>query len=561
MSELIKLDQIAHNPYQGREEYGDIETLARSIAVDDLQEMPKARKNGKGYELKFGHRRTEAFRWLRENFKAQGLPDRYQGYTVMPLDIEDVTDEQMYRGAVIENEHRQNLTPIEQAEMMAAYRDQFQKTSDEIGVLFGVSGATVRGKVRLLDLPDAAQTALRDGRISEGAARSLLSVAKIANEETVNLAVKEIEKNKDNMLPEEVIEHIVDRLDNTVEMWQGDGRKEKPRAGHNLWLLDMKNFPNKALPLISPSEIMAVVGTADNSSLAVRYLNGEKDAPLADELKAKVDHLINPPACNACPFYTVINGSHYCGVKMCHERKAAAFKAQKLADMSRDLKIAIYQVSDGTCIALDEIHASHRKVYEKRHADLRLLPKARYSGYIWQNFKGFDRETAVLVVVGESADKLAVRGSKVSKGGKKSEKEKAEMRAMRLFRQVRRELVWEYTAAAKTIFDGVPSEVLKKIRSWHFVGIDDRIPDEYNHPKTGTDDQQLEFAQRDLVWALVIGKTSHYTRHELAEYLTEFANLTGVKAPKSLVKKAQDWDAEIADLAKPVAVETKGKKK
>ena len=57
--QLIALEQIKPNPYQGREEYGDIEPLARSIATDGLQEIPKARKNGKGYELKFGHRRVE----------------------------------------------------------------------------------------------------------------------------------------------------------------------------------------------------------------------------------------------------------------------------------------------------------------------------------------------------------------------------------------------------------------------------------------------------------------------------------------------------------------------
>lgn len=74
-AELIPLNKIAHNPYQGREEYGDIETLARSIAMDGLQETPKGRHTprGKGYQLKFGHRRAEAFRWLKDNWQAQGL--------------------------------------------------------------------------------------------------------------------------------------------------------------------------------------------------------------------------------------------------------------------------------------------------------------------------------------------------------------------------------------------------------------------------------------------------------------------------------------------------------
>lgn len=87
-----------------------------------------------------------------------------------------------------------------------------------------------------------------------------------------------------------------------------------------------------------------------------------------------------------------------------------------------------------------------------------------------------------------------------TRGGKKTEKEKAEMRAMKVYRIKRLELMWEYTAAAQTIFESVPMNALKKLNDWKNIMIDDRIPAEYNHPNTGDAAQKLSFQRRELVW-------------------------------------------------------------
>lgn len=558
MSALIPLDQIRDNPYQGRADYGDIEPLAVSIATEDLQETPKARKNGKGYELKFGHRRAEAFRWLYHNWKAKGLPDRYEGYSKMPLDVQELTDEEMYRGAVIENELRKDLNDIERARMMKFYREEFSKTSAEVGVVFGVNDATVRSMTRLLDLHPDAQKLLAEGKITQGTARTLLSAQKIVDAaDAIKAVVKKLASVPNTNDHEAIVERAIERGGNVIEMWGRWDSNSKPRAGRDLWLLDMKNFPNKMLPLLSPADTQACVG--NRIAEAVNYLNGLTSAPLPDELKARLDHLVNPPACNACPFYAVVNKTHYCGVKICHRRKEAAFTAQKLADMSRTLKIAVYQENDGAYLLLDEDIASHKKAFEARNADLRLLPASALRGYSYQHFKGADSSTAKVVAVGESTNTLAVRGAK-SKGGKKTEKEKAEMRAMRLYRTRRLELTWEYTAAAQGIFEGAPMEALRKLRGWNYVGVDNCIPEDHNRPSTGSDAERLAFARRDLTWALIVEQSSHYTRSKLTDILERFTKITGVKAPKPLVKRAEEWDAEIHALAS-VSAETKGKKK
>ena len=115
---LIPLSKIQPNPYQPRivDDPEHIEKLARSIAADKLLQVPMARNHGhnRSCELAFGHSRRKAFEWLRDNWKAQGLTDRYTGYTVMPLEVVELTDEEMYRYAITENVQRKDLNPIEQ---------------------------------------------------------------------------------------------------------------------------------------------------------------------------------------------------------------------------------------------------------------------------------------------------------------------------------------------------------------------------------------------------------------------------------------------------------------
>jgi len=569
---LVPLNKIDDNPFQMREEYepAGIEELAIDIFRNSILQIPHARQAAGGrYQLQFGHRRKRAYELLAsKGVPGAGIqPDTK--YSQMPLIIVDADDFEMFDLGLSENIKRQDLNPIEMAQAMKHYLE-FDKTSDQAGEKFGMSGATVRGKVRLLDLPDAAQKELAAGAISEGTARSLLSMAKVADEKAIQKTLKNIKENANNMLPEEIIEHDIEMLGNAVEMWVGGVRRDegKPRAGHNLWLLDMKNFPNKMLPELMPVDMALALGIQDDQKMIVQantWLDADKGLlpdldtetiGLPSEMVMKLDHLVNPPACNACSFYTVINKNHYCGVRDCHARKAQAFRAQKLADASRSSKIAIYQERDGAYLLLDEINASHKKAFADRIPDLRLVPSHQYKGYAWQRFPGLDNDTVKLVVVGESLNKLAVKGSKSV--GKKTEKEKAEARAMRLYRQVRKELMWDFVVEAEKIFAGVPINVVERMCGWRFIGMDDRIPEE--HDESRKREPSDAFQRRALVWRLITEHSSHYRREELVEQLEAFEKACTVKASKELKKRVKEWDAEIEELAR-VAVETKGKKK
>ena len=196
---FVILDLIKPNPWQPREDQdtAPIEILAQSIKADGLMQTPTARPMPDGtYQLAFGHRRYSAFLWL-WHYETENK----EQWNAMPLFIRELTDLEMFRMAVSENLKRQDLTPIEEAKAMIRYRDDFGKTSVEIGELFGLSDATVRGKIRLLKLPAVVQDLLRRCQLTEGAARAMISMYELTESEL--LAAEEVD---DQIKPSDILE-------------------------------------------------------------------------------------------------------------------------------------------------------------------------------------------------------------------------------------------------------------------------------------------------------------------------------------------------------------------
>jgi ParB/RepB/Spo0J family partition protein len=169
MTKLFDLDVIDPNPYQIRDaqENTHVRQIAESIAERGLLQTPIGRKVNGRVQLAFGNTRYEAFRLLVQEGKA--------GFEFMPVEIQDLTDEQMFELGVSENVDRKELNPIEKARGMRIYRDKFGKTSEQIGKRFGgLSDSAVRNIMRYLDLPENIQKSLANGEMLQGAARELL---------------------------------------------------------------------------------------------------------------------------------------------------------------------------------------------------------------------------------------------------------------------------------------------------------------------------------------------------------------------------------------------------
>jgi len=161
--EEIAIDSIAPNPRQPRRTFDDeaLEELAASIAeVGLLQPVVVRSLGGSRYELVMGERRWRA--------------SQRAGLDYIPAIVRETHDDQMLRDALIENLHRQQLDPLEEAAAYQQLLDDFGATHEQLAQKIGRSRPHISNTLRLLNLPPAVQRRLAAGVISAGHARALL---------------------------------------------------------------------------------------------------------------------------------------------------------------------------------------------------------------------------------------------------------------------------------------------------------------------------------------------------------------------------------------------------
>lgn len=169
--ELIEIEKIDPNPWQTRasEDPGHIRELADDILnVDGLLQIPIGRMdtlNGR-VQLAFGHSRLAAFKLL----CAEGH-DRFSHF---PVNLHDLTDEQMAVYAFTENEKRRNLNPVERAGAINRMIRDFGWTQQLVADKLTIDRSSVANALRLLDLPVGIQKLISDGTMPVRSAMALL---------------------------------------------------------------------------------------------------------------------------------------------------------------------------------------------------------------------------------------------------------------------------------------------------------------------------------------------------------------------------------------------------
>jgi ParB family transcriptional regulator, chromosome partitioning protein len=161
----VPVNAVAPNPKQPRTRFDDdaIATLAASIREVGILQPLVVRRAGDGrYELIAGERRLRAA-------KAAGLAS-------VPIVLRDSEDADLLREALIENIHREDLNPIEQAEAFKALLGELGLKQEELADRVGVSRSHIANTIRLLALPLDVQQLLADDKITAGHARAVLSL-------------------------------------------------------------------------------------------------------------------------------------------------------------------------------------------------------------------------------------------------------------------------------------------------------------------------------------------------------------------------------------------------
>ncbi|MFT4796219.1 ParB/RepB/Spo0J family partition protein [Candidatus Aquiluna sp. IMCC13023] len=169
----LNLDQITPNPQQPRTvfEAEAFAELVHSIREFGVLQPIVVRPLGAGYELIMGERRLRA--------------SKEAGLVSIPAVVRETADENMLRDALLENIHRANLNPLEEASAYKQMLEDFGTTQDQLADKLGRSRPQITNTLRLLKLPMDVQDKVAAGVLSAGHARALLST----NDETTMRAL------------------------------------------------------------------------------------------------------------------------------------------------------------------------------------------------------------------------------------------------------------------------------------------------------------------------------------------------------------------------------------
>lgn len=185
----VPIEKINPNPDQPRRSFDkqQLEDLANSIKekgiIQPLIVRPAPGKPD-SFEIVAGERRWRAAQMAKLH--------------EIPVLVRDFDDTEVLEVAIIENIQRADLNPVEEAAGYSQLMEKFGHTQEKLSDVLGKSRSHIANSVRLLTLPDEVQTYLRDGKLSSGHARALITAddpAALAREVIKKgLSVRETEK-------------------------------------------------------------------------------------------------------------------------------------------------------------------------------------------------------------------------------------------------------------------------------------------------------------------------------------------------------------------------------
>ncbi len=163
-AQMLGLAMISPSPHQPRRRFDEAlqGELIASVKRQGLLQPILVRPTGAGkFEIVAGERRWRAA-------QAAQLHE-------VPVLIRELSDEEAFEIALVENIQRQDLNAIEEAEGYKRLIEDYGHTQDEIGRIVGKSRSHIANLIRLLDLPEDVRTLVIEAKISMGHARALLT--------------------------------------------------------------------------------------------------------------------------------------------------------------------------------------------------------------------------------------------------------------------------------------------------------------------------------------------------------------------------------------------------
>ena len=160
----LKINDISPNEGQPRKDFAEdaLQELADSIKENGVIQPIIVQKKGSGYRIVAGERRWRA--------------SRLAGLKVIPAIVRDLTDQQTMEQALIENLQREDLNPLEEAYAMQNLLKTHKLSQEQLAKRLGKPRATIANTVRLINIDESLQDFIRNGDLSAGHAKALLSL-------------------------------------------------------------------------------------------------------------------------------------------------------------------------------------------------------------------------------------------------------------------------------------------------------------------------------------------------------------------------------------------------
>jgi ParB family chromosome partitioning protein len=264
----IPVDGVVANARQPRTAFDEEaqEELAASIQeVGFLQPIVVRETGPHRYEIVMGERRWRA---------AQAL-----GRETIPAIIRDTRDDAMLRDALLENIHRADLNPLEEAAAYQQLLDEFGATHEELARRIGRSRPLISNTIRLLNLPSVVQRRVAAGVLSAGHARALLGLDDTEQQEA--LAQRIVAEGLSVRATEELVALAVT---GTPEKSPAPKRRAKPHAPALADLAERLSdrFDTRVKVDIgrSKGKITIEFATVDDLERIVGIIGVEKERPL-----------------------------------------------------------------------------------------------------------------------------------------------------------------------------------------------------------------------------------------------------------------------------------------
>ncbi|NNE58944.1 MAG: ParB/RepB/Spo0J family partition protein [Hellea sp.] len=169
------MDQLTRNPDQPRRYFDSalLDELAASIKDKGVLQPILVRPLPKSVKGKIGRSKKPAYQIIAGERRWQAAIQA--GLTTIPVFVREITDREALEIGVVENVHRADLNPMEEALAYKSLLTQFKRTQEDVAGAVGKSRPYIANMLRLLTLPSAVQSYLAEGKISTGHARAIIA--------------------------------------------------------------------------------------------------------------------------------------------------------------------------------------------------------------------------------------------------------------------------------------------------------------------------------------------------------------------------------------------------